>query len=805
MAAQRLIPRYAHTSGLTRLVYSQDGCFLITVGSNQVIRKFTVESDDEPLTTEHHQDAITGVAVSKNQFATCSEDSTVSLFSLETNECLTMLTRCSLPVREIAFSSDGEWLAVCSDEIRVKLVHTTDYLRSIYLPGFSKPMKHVSFEPNGKFITTSCTDGIIYIFSFTSEEIELVHTIEHVIPMYESDSEGCSRVTWHPDARFFAVPTRMNDIAVFSKTWKKRITFKAGHMEMITDIAWSPNGVYLCSSGKDGKLLVWETKTQTIIVRQDYKNVISLAWHPKTNVLSFTTNQGQLYTFSNIIPTNYQEPYGRIAHLSPLLDETTIKDSITKKRYANEFNKRELSDEDLIDIDNDNDMSWIEDDDGAGYVPKHKYDEDSYEKSFDGLSDDNFYYTTKRVLDNHIKIKIHKPLQPGSTPWREKRRYLVLNLVGFIWTVNQDTHNTVTVEFFDKEAHRQYHFTDIFFYDKACLDDNGALFASSAKKGSPSVMFFRPHENWTIHTDWKIEFFEDEDVLSIALSSSNIIACTSKGYVRSYTLNGIPLRIYRQKCFPAVACISWKNYVMIVNNGSLNSDGSVSLTYTLEHVLQDKVLQSNDLLALPPKGHLRSLFFSNEGDPMIFDSDGILLVLMHWRIQGQAKWVPLLDTNLMKRKKGKDETYWPVAVANQKFYCIVLKGNEQHPYFPRPMFSEFEFLIPCVLLPESEEVNNIYALEERHVRESILLSLLEDNTELSTDNESNKLEISKKEISIDKILLQLLQIACKEDHQAKALEFATLLRRSASLDAARKIAAHYMKTNLIERITALTE
>lgn len=64
MAVQRLIPRYAHTSGLTRLVYSQDGYFLITVGSNQVIRKFSVESDDEPLTIEHHQDAITGIAIS---------------------------------------------------------------------------------------------------------------------------------------------------------------------------------------------------------------------------------------------------------------------------------------------------------------------------------------------------------------------------------------------------------------------------------------------------------------------------------------------------------------------------------------------------------------------------------------------------------------------------------------------------------------------------------------------------------------------------------------------------------------------
>lgn len=46
---------------------------------------------------------------------------------------------------------------------------------------------------------------------------------------------------------------------------------------------------------------------------------------------------------------------------------------------------------------------------------------------------------------------------------------LGLNLTGCVWTVDQETHNTVTVEFYDRELHRDFHFTDPYLYDRACL------------------------------------------------------------------------------------------------------------------------------------------------------------------------------------------------------------------------------------------------------------------------------------------------------------------------------------------------
>jgi len=63
-------------------------------------------------------------------------------------------------------------------------------------------------------------------------------------------------------------------------------------------------------------------------------------------------------------------------------------------------------------------------------------------------------------------------------------------------------------------------------------------------------------------------------MLAIALSYSHVVACTSKGYVRVYSTQGTPVRLYRQKYMPVVTCASWKNYVMVVGNGGANSEGT---------------------------------------------------------------------------------------------------------------------------------------------------------------------------------------------------------------------------------------
>jgi chromosome transmission fidelity protein 4 len=193
-------------------------------------------------------------------------------------------------------------------------------------------------------------------------------------------------------------------------------------------------------------------------------------------------------------------------------------------------------------------------------------------------------------------------------------------------------------------------------------------------------------------------------------------------------------------------------------------------------------------------------------------------VLQHWRSPGQARWVPLLDTKLLDRLATgrKEETYWPVAVAQNKFHCIILKGGEKDPYFPRPLLSEFEFKIPVSTQPPKDTNDDNEAsrhdnsrFEEAFVRETLFLSLYQDLVSSTNATSSQRAELAQKELGIDKLLLQMLAVECREGEERgmKALEIVKMMkdRSGKMVEAASKVAQRYGRSILEDKIRDLEE
>lgn len=713
-----------------------------------------------------------------------------------------------------------------ASELEVKIINRHDIEQITILRDHPKPIKHLTYDPTGKYLAASSTNGVIYIYDMSSPEPTLFRTLDGIISRLETAESATSRCVWHPDGRAFACATSARDIQVISLHDGAHQRVFSGHSAEITSLAWSPNGALLASSTAD-ELVIWETKTQKQLKVFPYEKIINITWHNHgQNIFNWTTSQGELFIIPEFLKDEayiklLKGPKVRAPFYHDPLDERAAPVN-GRKPLVNGQGKRVGTPDSLDELlGPEEEYDWIEDDDGGGYINQNG-------KRTNGHLGEATGHFDKRNRPDLWQPQVHEPFQPGATPWRGNRKYLCLNLIGFVWTVDQDTHNTVTVEFYDREMYRDFHFTDPFLYDKACLNETGALFSCPPKDGQPAMIFYRPHETWTTRSDSRISLPDGEEAISMALSSRYIVAVTNKNYVRVWTLFGTPVRIWRMKSSPAVTCSAWDDYVMTVGNGPVGADGCTQLMYSIDDVRRDESCQNEDVLALGTVAldceeegvTLKTLFWSDAGDPCIYDSNGVLLTLMHWRTIGQAKWIPLLDTRLLERlKDGKrEETYWPVAVAADKFHCIILKGGDKSPYFPRPLLTEFDFQIP-ISRPaekgeEGEEETNAAAtvrLEEAFVRSSILLGLLDDLVQGLGDRagHAQKTEVMRRELDVDKLLLQLLAVECREgeDRGMKALEIVSLLkdRSGKMLEAAAKVAGRWGRTILEDKIREYAE
>lgn len=236
---------------------------------------------------------------------------------------------------------------------------------------------------------------------------------------------------------------------------------------------------------------------------------------------------------------------------------------------------------------------------------------------------------------------------------------------------------------------------------------------------------------------------------------------------------------------------------------------------------------------------------TDDQDPCIYDSTGTLLTLLHWRQPSRASWIPLLDTKLLSRLASgrRQESYFPIAVADNKFHCIILKGGDQYPYFPRPLLSEFDFSVPLTSAPNTKKpkaVTNGHgedsdhdmdvdneedvvaggdgedpaSLEARKLEQQFLLrgieaAQLQDLVDATSSTHAQRSALASLEGEIDKVLLQLLAAECREgeDHGMRALEMVELMRDRTGrrIELAGKVAERYGQTILGEKIREVGE
>ncbi|KAG8835473.1 hypothetical protein FRC17_003040 [Serendipita sp. 399] len=744
----------AHQSpGPVAIAFSPDGQILYTGGGDCVARvwKLSEGNDAEAAAIIDADEPLWSIAAVDNAWITASADSSVRLYNSSHNQLQSLLlSGNAIPIRCIAVDPTGRRVAIGSDELDVKVLDITDSTKLQTLVGHKNGVRKVTWHPSSSYLTTSGQDGRIIVWDMTQENPVLVKTIEGIIPFQDSESSGfpndCS-ACWHPSGKYFFTATKTHEIAVVSRdTWTRSGSFPSADeiSSEITALAVSPNGLYLASASKD----VWGD------------------------------TEGNLYRWVDPIPSTQPPPHA---------DKTTKNTRREKTPTMGDMEE---------DLGEDVDEDWIIDDmAGAGGV------------TTEGSKEKERTYAREIVA----VAKAQPAFQPGSTPMKDRKGYLAHTRLGVIEVTDQDSHQIINVEFYDRSTYPSYHFTDYNRFTMASIGDHGIAYARASEKSEPSQILYKPFATWGSSTEWSIALPPGEDVIAIAAGgiptrrsyknrnseevdsdgAGTVVIATSTSYLRFFTGSGIQTYVWAMGG-DVVSLVAGNEWVFVVyREGGTSLDGCQNLRYSLISLDRFEVLQDGQL-PLPKNKTLKWIGISEEGAPSMYDSNGVLFVLDRFRRPRQARWVPILDTNTLSRRAGKDESYWPIGLSGKMFMCLILKGRAEYPSFPRPLVQELELQIPLLQTEQAQ----IVITEEKLMREKILLSWMRDA--LGPMLESS--ELAARELEMDKDLIKLLQGAIKERHLQRANDIVRSLNHINSLDTAAKLAEYYHLVALQDKI-----
>ncbi|KAL4078553.1 hypothetical protein V8B97DRAFT_1865745 [Scleroderma yunnanense] len=807
-----ILTNSAHEPGYTCIAFSRDGRLSYTGGSDSLVRIWNMDKDQyqEPEVAYEADEGITAIASANDVWLSASHDSQVRSY-LHGNLQGLILKAAGVSIRALAVDPVGKRVAVATDDTVVKIIDINEITNVISLSGHNKCVRKVTWHPSGNMLATSGADGSIIIWDISDAEPRIEQTLQGIIPTV-SDTESpefmhdCS-VLWHPSGHHFYTASTTHDIVAISRpNWDKSATFTDTSITgAITALALSVNGIYLASACK-AEILIWSSQTKQVLWRHTGSSnalTMQLAFSPSQNLLAWTDSEGILTWWKEPIPPDSPDP---VKH--SVAANASVKNKAASTLWGD-------------DADGDANVAGSRSTGAGGDVDGNVYDDDwIIDDLGDRMEDDPAAGAKKGSGDGFMKemvsiTKAQPAFQPGSTPMENKRRYLAYNMVGVIEVADQDTHHIVNVEFHDRTTRKGYHFTDHFKYDLACLGERGALFACPPEQDHPAQVIYKPYGTWSSQGDWTYVLPQSQRVLGLAAggerpmrslrdpSSSggdiqgqgNIVIATSAGDLTFLSGSGME-RIMLGLEGEFVCMASAEEYVVVVHRpGATTIDGSQGLLATLISFEDFEVLQEKPLPI--PKGHvLKWIGITDEGAPVIYDSAGYIHIMINFRRPNRASWARLLDTNALERKQGKDESYWPVGLSKDIFMCLILKGRQEHPGFPRPLIQE----VP-VRMPFRSKDPGDSTIEESAARERIHINLTRDELGDEITNPS----LDKREIELDKSIIKLIQSACKSDKAPRVLELTKRLHFTHSIGAASQLAGFYKLIGLQEKIDAIKQ
>jgi len=240
----RFIETKAWVSGV---IFAPDSRLVASWSHDQTIKLWDVVDGREVRITARHLEWVQNVTSIPNVRIVQSEGQTILWDVANGREVLT-LDGYTEPVRGVAFSVDGQMLAIClEDKIKLWDVVTGKELRTLR---HKASVRCIAFRPDGKILVIGVKDNTIRLWDVVSEE-------EVRISLYGGMARS---LTFTPSGKILAAGTKDNiiklwEVATGNEVWTLR------HTGSVQNVAFALDGNTLAAGSSDNIIKFWDVTT----------------------------------------------------------------------------------------------------------------------------------------------------------------------------------------------------------------------------------------------------------------------------------------------------------------------------------------------------------------------------------------------------------------------------------------------------------------------------------------------------------------------------------------------------------------
>ncbi|KAL1458121.1 hypothetical protein WDU94_008292 [Cyamophila willieti] len=185
----------------------------------------------------------------KTLLLSCSQDTTIRLWSLLLWRCLVVYKGHGHPVWDVKFSPHGYYFASAGHDRIARLWATDSYQPLRLFVGHYSDVDCLQFHPNSNYVATGSSDRTIRLWDCVSGSPVRLLT-GHKAPVYAMVFSICGR--------FLASSGGDGNVHVWDLSNGHLLTLLTGHTDIVRTLCFSRDGNILASAGQDCTVKLWD-------------------------------------------------------------------------------------------------------------------------------------------------------------------------------------------------------------------------------------------------------------------------------------------------------------------------------------------------------------------------------------------------------------------------------------------------------------------------------------------------------------------------------------------------------------------